>query len=407
MTPLPFDRLFDTRLIPAAVAVFFFFGSPGTVYRADAAESHHEHASRPRAAISGVLSLDVYAQDGKLHLLTGLSDGAGARSLWYQGSGDEGKTWLPAVRVDAHAPVAMFRRGNDAQIAVSGQTMLAVWTGKGTGWGGGGTLVTAVSRDGGKTWQPAALPADDESTTTHAFAELFVDASRFGLAWIDSRNSKSGVRYAWLSETGKRWSPNVTVDATTCECCWNSAVTKNGKIFLMYRGNMPRDMMLAVSGDGAQWQRTGTVGAFNWKIEACPETGGALIAAPSGAMHALVWTGEDRALGLHYLVSRDAGASWDAPQRLGSDDARRSDIAAAPDGTLAAVWDDSSDNVVRASISRNGGKSWSVPSPLSIRGDRALGPRVLAVSGGFRVFWTQARAGGTAYEWKSALLAVR
>jgi len=218
MTPLSFDRLFDTRLIPAAVAVFFFFGSPGTVYRADAAESHHEHASRPRAAISGVLSLDVYAQDGKLHLLTGLSDGAGARSLWYQGSGDEGKTWLPAVRVDAHAPVAMFRRGNDAQIAVSGQTMLAVWTGKGTGWGGGGTLVTAVSRDGGKTWQPAALPADDESTTTHAFAELFVDASRFGLAWIDSRNSKSGVRYAWLSETGKRWSPNVTVDSTPCEC---------------------------------------------------------------------------------------------------------------------------------------------------------------------------------------------
>jgi hypothetical protein len=353
------------------------------------------------------MSLDVYAQGGKLHLLTGLSDGAGARSLWYQSSGDEGKTWSPAVRVDTHAPVAMFRRGNDAQIAAIGSTILAVWTGKGSGWSGGGTLVTAVSRDGGKTWQPAALPADDASTTTHAFADLSVDAARFGLAWIDSRNGKSGVRYAWLTDVDKRWSPNATVDAMTCECCWNSTVTKGGKIFLMYRGNRPRDMLLAASGEGTHWQRAGTVGAFNWKIEACPETGGALLAAPSGAMHALVWTGEDRAPGLHYLVSRDAGASWDAPRRMGGEDARRSDMAVAFDGTLAAVWDDDSDNVVRASISRNGGKSWSDAGPLSIRGDRALGPRVLATSRGFQVFWTQAAAGGASYEWKTAPLMAR
>ena len=112
-------------------------------------------------------------------------------------------------------------------------------------------------------------------------------------------------------------------------------------------------------------------------------------------------------MGLYYLSSRDAGTTWRAPRRMGSADARRSDLAAAPDGTLAAVWDDSGDNIVRAAISRDGGDSWSEPRQMSVRGDRALYPRVLAMDGSFQVFWTQASAGSAAYEWKAASLPVR
>ncbi len=353
------------------------------------------------------MSIDVYAQDGTLHLLTGaIKDGG--RVLMYQRSADDGATWSPAVRVDAHSPVNMFRRGNDAQIAASGQEIVAVWTAKGTGWGGGGPLAAAVSRDGGKSWQPTAAPADDNSTTTHAFPELFANASGFGLAWIDNRNAKTGVRYAELPRAGTRWSANVTVEALSCECCWNTAALKGNKIFLMYRGNQPRDMMLASAQDapGAAWQRTAAVGAFDWKIEACPETGGSLIVAPSGVMHALAWTGKDKQLGLHYLASRDEGRRWSEPVRIGSEDARRSTLAAAPDGTLAAAWDDTNDNRIHVAFSRDGAK-WSAQRTVSEAGRRAIGPRLVAVRDGFRVFWTEARAEGSEYEWKSATILSR
>lgn len=355
--------------------------------------------------MSGVMSLDVYAQDGTLHLLTGVIQD-GTRSLMHQRSADEGKTWSPAVRVDTHSPVNMFRRGNDAQIAASAQEIVAVWTAKGTGWGGGGPLAAAVSRDGGKSWRPTSPPADDGATTTHAFPELFANASGFGLAWIDNRNAKTGVRYAELARAGMRWSQNVTVEAVSCECCWNTAALKGSKIFLMYRGNQPRDMMLASAQDagGSSWQRTAPVGAFDWRIEACPETGGSLIVAPSGAMHALAWTGKDKSVGLHYLASRDDGRTWSEPFRMGSEDARRSALVAAPDGALAAAWDDTNDNRIHVALSRDGMK-WSGERTVSEAGARAIGPRVVAVKEGFRVFWTEARSGSSQYEWKSATIA--
>ena len=174
----------------------------------------------------------------------------------------------------------------------------------------------------------------------------------------------------------------------------------------MYRGNMPRDMQVASSQDvtGASWQRTAQLGAFDWKILACPETGGSLIAAPSGVMHALAWTGQDRYRGLHYLTSRDDGRSWSEPVRMGSEDARRSALAAAADGTLAAAWDDTGDDRIHVSISRDGGAKWSSQRTVSDARSRALAPRLVAVSGGFLVFWTEVRPGSTQYEWKSATI---
>ena len=370
--------------------------------QATAAETQHQHGSPARGMTGGLMSLDIYAQDGTLHLLTGVIQD-GARFLLYQRSGDEGKTWSPAVRVDAHSPVGMFRRGNDAQIAALGSTLVAVWTAKGSGWGGGGPLAAGVSRDGGKSWQPMAAPADDGSTTTHALPELFANAFGFGLAWIDNRNAKTGVRYAELARAGTSWSRNTTVEAASCECCWNTAALKGNKTFLMYRGNMPRDMMLSSSQNatGTSWQHTSTIGAFDWKIEACPETGGSLVVTRSGAMHALVWTGKENHLGLHYLSSRDDGRTWTAPVRMGGEDARRSDLAAAGDGTLAAAWDDSGDNRIHLSIWRDASK-WSAQRTISDAGNRAMGPRVIAVKDGFRVFWTEARSGTNQYELKSA-----
>src|SRR3954470_17203637 len=153
-----------TACAAGAILTVASFGWKLQPDHATAAEAQHQHGSPARAATSGVMSLDVFAQDTTLHLLSGaIQDDA--RSLMYQRSGDEGKTWSPAVRVDAHSPVGMFRRGNDAQIAASGSTLVAVWTAKGTGWGGGGPLAAAVSRDGGESGAANPGPGGGSLTT--------------------------------------------------------------------------------------------------------------------------------------------------------------------------------------------------------------------------------------------------
>src|SRR6185436_13324832 len=199
----------------------------------------------------------------------------------------------------------------------------------------------------------------------------------------------------------------VTVDTHTCDCCWNSFAVAGGEALLMYRGHSPRDMSLAASDTGKTWRRLGPVGAFNWKIDACPETGGALAVSPSGAVHALAWTGNERSLGLYHLRSTDTGRSWSAPRRIGGSDARHADLAATPDGTLLAVWDDMADHLVRAALSHDDGHTWSSVRVLSPASARASHPRAIAVAGGYRVFWTEVPRGGAVADWKMVPVAAR
>jgi BNR/Asp-box repeat protein len=382
-----------------------FAASAGLARGADGAQEHGMH--RRTTGVTGVLSLDVFAADGALHLLTGRLESSGERTLSYQVSRDGGASWSAsaAVATAANAP-QIFRRGNDAQIAASGGNLVAAWTGKGTGWSGSGPLATAVSRDGGKSWRPGGNPADNAATTTHAFIELAADAGGFRLVWIDNRDATAGVRTAFSGDGG-RWSANATVDAQTCECCWNSMAAAGKELFVLYRDASPRDMALAVSSGGA-WRRMGSVGSFNWDINACPEAGGALAVSRSRAqlplLHALVWTGRDDVLGLYHVLSTDGGKSWSRPRRMGGPDARNSDLVAAPGGAMAAVWDDSADQLVRAAVSGDDGKTWSSPRVLSASGVRATHPRVVATTSGFRVFWTELTRDGSVMEWKSVAL---
>src|SRR5262245_3396981 len=229
---------FGSATIAAWIALATVFGE-----LTHAAETDHAHGRHGRTnAMVGVMSLDVYADAGDLHLLLGRRAEGGERSLWYQRSHDGGASWARPVRVDGEAPSPQtFRRGNDAQIASSGGVLLAVWTGQGTGWGGTGRLVTAISRDGGTTWRRGPAPADDSSTGTHSFIELSAAGAGFRLAWIDSRSGEPGLRYAQSADAGASWSANATVDAQTCDCCWNSFADTGRGLLLLYRGRSPRD----------------------------------------------------------------------------------------------------------------------------------------------------------------------
>ena len=140
-----------------------------------------------------------------------------------------------------------------------------------------------------------------------------------------------GLRHA-RTHDGMRWQKNATVQARTCECCWQSLLHHRGTLWVMYRGNAPRDMLLStLTGGATTWQARGTAGKFDWDFKGCPHTGGTLAAgANTNTLHSLAWTGAVAAQRLHHVVSRDGGAVWAVAQRLGTPDAQRADISPPP-----------------------------------------------------------------------------
>jgi hypothetical protein len=281
-------------------------------------------------------------------------------------------------------------RGDDARLAARGEALVAVWGTDGTGFGGSGPLASAHSSDGGATWRSGDNPADDGLTTGHGYIALAATPDAVHAVWLDSRDKRQGLRHARSSDGGRTWQRNITIAPGTCECCWNSLVDDEHGVHVLYRGKIPRDMRLATLAAG-KWTQRGPVGRFGWKINACPETGGALASGIS-ALHALVWTQRTGREGLHYLRSRDGGATWSAPRRMGTAAAQHSDLALRADGVLAGVWDE--DGALYLASSTDDGKRWSAPRRLAAAGSEASHPRIVSTREGFLVVWTQAGKAG-------------
>jgi hypothetical protein len=341
------------------------------------AHDAHKHHQKP---VQGVVSLDVYREGGTIHVLTGTPDAV------FHRSSTDGVRWTEPVKVsDEKSKPGGMRPGNDAQIAAQGDRLVAMWPVAGTGWGGSGPLVTARSSDGGKSWQPGPSPADTGSTAGHGFADLLFDAQGLHAVWLDGRDKAQGLRYARSTDGGATWSANTTIAAGTCECCWNT-LAKGASLHVMYRGKGPRDMSLASSG-AAGWEKRGAVVPFNWDVKGCPETGGGLVVAPDGSLHATVWTGASGKEGLYYAGSRDAGLRWSPPQRVGTRAAQHSDLAVSAQGALGLVWDD--DGAIRFARSDDGGRNWSKPRQVAGAADAASHPRAVWTAGGFLLLWTE------------------
>jgi hypothetical protein len=346
------------------------------------AHDAHKHHQKP---VQGVVSLDVYRDGDAIHVLTGDAD-----AVWHQRSGDGGRTWSAKTKVNASLKPSGMRPGNDAQVAASGARVVALWPIAGTGWGGSGPFASALSDDGGKSWRPGPTPADTGATTGHGFADLLFDRDGLHAVWLDGRDKAQGLRYALSTDGGASWGANATIAAGTCECCWNTLV-RGTALQVMYRGKGPRDMRLAVL-SGKDWMQRGAIASFQWDVKGCPETGGGLVAAPDGALHATVWTGLPGREGLYYASSRDGGGRWSAPLRVGTAAAQHSDLARTDSGVLGMAWDD--DGRIRFARSTDGGRGWSALQEVARAADSASHPRLVGLPQGFLLLWTVKGAKG-------------
>src|SRR5690606_10621841 len=118
-------------------------------------------AVRVDLSIGPVESLDVYVDGDVVHALvaTALPGSEPRWGLFYVPLAATGDVLGSAVRVDLDTlPPHRPSHGGAPQLAVHGENLVAVWTTKGIGHKERGPLQTAISRDGGTTWQAGGVP---------------------------------------------------------------------------------------------------------------------------------------------------------------------------------------------------------------------------------------------------------
>ena len=355
------------------------------------------HGSIPE----GVISVDIVNQNNRLHLLTGKHH-QGHKSLWYQFSDDGGLSWISAVKILNNDNIAAkITRGSDAQIAAQGDTIVVAWTKfDSSSRFNAGVMLAARSTDNGQNWEYAETPPDWEKGA-HGYIDMAADEHAMHAVWLDSRNGKKdvnasqGLRYARSTDRGLSWKTNKTLDDLSCSCCWNTIKTNPANdAYVLYRDKQPSDLSVGVIDQQQQWKRLNHVGAFNWQFDGCPHIGGGLDfqnITGKMRMHAIVGTGHEEHLGIHYLYSDDSGNNWSSARQLGNESAIHSDIASHDNGRVVAVWDMMTEEglAIFSADSADQGLSWSVPSQISMRKIRATHPKIVKTKSGFLVVWTE------------------
>jgi hypothetical protein len=196
-----------------------------------------QHHASAKAVPLGVQSVDPYADNGKIHLLTvSYKSAEEVPVVEYQFVEETSHKRSAPVRIDKDRPrVAYANRGNDIHIVAKGAHIYALWTTSGEGPMGSGPLVAAASEDNGTTWKPALPPSDDHTTSGHRFTDLIADEQgRFHAIWLDNRTGTQALYYSRSLDYGKSWSPNILIDAKTCECCWNRiALEKPNRLYVL------------------------------------------------------------------------------------------------------------------------------------------------------------------------------
>lgn len=237
----------------------------------------------------------------------------------------------------------------------------AHWLRKREGAGYAYDVVLARSGDDGASWSAPVVVNTDGTPTEHGFVSLWpVGADRLGVAWLDGRNTGGGGHSAHgghagagakhppgamtlrtaVFDTSLQRSDERELDAMTCDCCQtDAALTARGPL-LVYRGRTPAEVrdILAVRGDGTQWQAAARVHADDWTMPACPVNGPAVATRGTDAIVAW-YTGAGDAPSVKLAHSRGGGADFAAPLVLDRGMAVQGRVDTALDERAAwALW---------------------------------------------------------------------
>lgn len=205
----------------------------------------------------------------------------------------------------------------------------------------------ARSVDQGKSFAPIGVLHDDTSASEHGFVSAVPEGAGVRFYYLDGRatvrEAPMQLRTAFVE--GERIGPSELIDDSVCDCCATAAVALAGGAggpggsAVAYRDRSAgeiRDIQVVLR-PATGGLRSSAVAKDGWKIAGCPVNGPALSA--QGGQLAVAWfTAPGDRPRLSLARSEDSGATWSAPQTLGSSKAM-GQLAMAPlGGGFAVSW---------------------------------------------------------------------
>jgi len=316
--------------------------------------------------------------------------------VWLDASGDLGKTYSEARRVNAeperigadgeNRPKLAF--GREGEIYISWTQSLEVPF--------SGHVRFARSLDSGQNFDAPRTVNDDRQAISHRFESMAVTPDgRIHLVWLDKRLSQAatlaGGKYPGISvftavssDRGASFSPNRNLADHSCECCRIALATDTDGIPValwrhVFGANIRDHALLRLDGKSAL-QR---VSHENWAVDACPHHGPALSIGPDGVYHLSWYSGAEKQHGLFYARSQDQGRSFSTPAAFGNNNAQAGHAQIVSHGRFVVrAWRefDGKQSVLLAQRSHDGGKTWDTASVQAA--SESASDRPLLVSNG-------------------------
>lgn len=233
----------------------------------------------PQKVALGHLPVVVADAKGTIHLVYGLDS-----TIYYTTANNSTNTFKVPTRVATLSNlVAGAKRG--PQLAISDQFVVITAVNR-----QGDVFAYSLNRTT-KQWSTAVRINDVPQVAKEGFQAVVGTVSgTFHATWLDLRDDKKNkIVTATSRDGGRSWSANQVIyhspDGTVCECCKVSIAAKDNDVYIQFRNWLDgaRNLYLAHSTDGGRtYSPAQKLGMGTWKLTACPMDGGGIALLPSG-----------------------------------------------------------------------------------------------------------------------------
>jgi Neuraminidase (sialidase) len=315
---------------------------------------------------------------------------AGQKFILARRSPDFGKTWGPIEvlnSVPQSFPPAIAARDDGAVlVAFSDERNVER------------DILVNRSTDGGATWMPKDVevnpPAKSESINPQPVLGAGSDA---WVAWEEKRRGNPHLLVSRSVDGGATWGEEKRIDPEEgpASPIWPMLVEAEGRLTAVWTAGVVGETMRSWL-----WVASSTDGGATWSAPQQFYEGSAQTLfhlAAKGPHVYLTWSGggADGPMRIYFNASDDGGATWrlplDSPMRIdqGAPEVAsgRPRLALAGDSTVAAVWQETEQQIVfRAS--KDGGRTWAAPVTItSADKDRVRFPIVVTTESAAWVLW--------------------
>lgn len=308
-----------------------------------------------------------------------------ASDLRFARSTDRGATFEPATYINHDAGGAPASHAfHDLAVARDG-TILVSWIQSGE----------ASGSAGGHGEQPAT-----EGTGSDPVRGTGSDPGR-GSATDTAHGSGSEVHISASRDGGLTFTPSRVVDRGACPCCRTAiALAPDGSTFLAWRKIFEddiRDIVVArvMTPELEPPELKAAQSAVHpavrphrddWRLDACPHAGPALLADESGTVHLAWYTGRDGGAGLYYTASDDQVTTFAPPRSIltgGAIPPSQISLAATVTGGIILAWEDRRDPArrIHVAILEQGPSPRAGHSDLTAARAADIRDRILTLSG--------------------------